>query len=73
MTIGEKIKKLRLKKKMTIKELSEKSGLSQVIISHYEHGSVVPSLTNIQKLSVGLDCDFEDLYKTTLTKGTKWN
>lgn len=63
MTIGEKIKSLRLERKLTIKELSEKTKLSQVTINHYELNKVKPSLVSIQKLSVGLGCEFEDLYK----------
>lgn len=63
MTIGEKIKELRTKKDMTIKGLSDKTGLSTVIISHYENNKAKPTLVSVQKLSQGLGCDFEDLYK----------
>lgn len=63
MTFGEKLKELRKKKKITIKQLSEKSGLSIVSISFYENDKKKPNLSNVQKLSFGLGCDFEELYK----------
>lgn len=63
MTFGEKIKEIRLEKGLTIQELSKKSGLSVVTISHYENNKSKPTLTNIQKLSVGLKYKFDDLYK----------
>ena len=63
MTFGEKIKEIRLSRGLTIQELSVKSGLSVVSISHYENNKAKPTLVNVQKLSVGLKCKFDDLYK----------
>lgn len=63
MTLGEKIKEIRLKSNLTIQDLSKKSGLSVVSICHYENGKTKPTLTNLHKLSVALECDFDDLYK----------
>lgn len=61
MTIGEKLKDLRIKKDLSMKELSEKSGLSIVSICGYENGKHIPSLVNINKLAKALDYSFDDL------------
>ena len=48
---------------MSIKELAEKSGMSAVQISNYEHSHYVPNAININKLAVALDCSYEELTK----------
>lgn len=62
MTFGEKLKDLRKKRNLTIKELAEKSGVTAVSICNYENGHHKPNLVNIQKLSKALKCKYEDLY-----------
>lgn len=62
MTIGEKIKDLRTKKGLSMKQLSEKSGLSLVTICAYETEKRTPRLSNINKLAKALGCSFDDLY-----------
>ena len=47
---------------MTLKDLSDKSGLSLVSLTHYETGRGKPSLLSIKKLSDALECDFDTLY-----------
>lgn len=63
MLIGEKIKELRKEKKMTLKDLADKSGLSTVSLTHYETGKITPNLLSIKKLSEALGCDFDTLYE----------
>ena len=63
MTFGEKIKELRLAKKLTLKEVAEQAGLSIVSVNLYETGKVNPELTNLHKLAKGLGCKFEELYE----------
>ncbi len=63
MTFGEKIKSLRKERNLTLKDVSEKSGLSIVSLSFYETDKKKPSLVNMQKLATGLNCDFEELYE----------
>lgn len=64
MTFGEKVRQLRKAKKMTLKDLAEKSGLSIVSVNFYENDKRKPNtLVTVQKLSVGLGCDFDELYE----------
>ena len=63
------LKFFRLKKKMTKKELSEKCGISQMAITHYENGSRKPDIEIIEKLARALDvyvADFLSSYSQDL-------
>lgn len=63
------LKFFRLKKKMTKKELSEKCGVSQMSITHYENGTRRPDIEMIEKLAKALDVhvvDFLSSYNQNL-------
>jgi len=49
--ISNKIKRLRLEKKMTLKDLSEKTGLSVSFLSQIERGSSSLAITSLKKIS----------------------
>ena len=53
-TIGSHIKKLRLERKLTLKELSNLSGVSIPFISGIERDSACPSYNSLQSLAKGL-------------------
>lgn len=53
--LGEELKKLRKDKKMTLKELSEKSGLSISFISQIERDLRTLTFTSLKKISEALD------------------
>ena len=55
MSIGKNIKKLRTEKKLTQKQLSELTGISEVMISQYERGIRTPKNKNLLKLACILD------------------
>ena len=61
MTIGEKIRKFRLEKEMTQKELGEKCGLADSAIRRYELGGANPKFETIIKIAKALDIDFLEL------------
>ena len=61
MSFGEKLKNLRKERNLSIKELSERSGVSVVQISNYEHNRYVPNAINVNKLADALGCSYEDL------------
>lgn len=61
MTFGENLRNLRKERNLSIKQLSELSGLSAVQISNYEHDHYVPNAININKLAVALECTYDDL------------
>ena len=58
---GEKLKKLRLMRTLTQKELATKSGLTDAAIRNYELGNRSPSKEQLQKISETLDCDISAL------------
>ncbi len=49
--IGEKIRNLRIKKKMSIEDVAEKSGISESLLSGIEDQSISPPLGNIISLA----------------------
>lgn len=55
--IGEKIKELRLNKKMTLKELSEMTDLSIGFLSQVERGLTALAITSLEKIAKALDVD----------------
>lgn len=55
MTLGEKIRIARTKKKMSQQELSEKAGTHQKNISKYEKDLVVPSATTLKVIADTLE------------------
>jgi XRE family transcriptional regulator, master regulator for biofilm formation len=62
MTVGEKIKSLRLEKKYSISELSEKANVSKSYLSYIERGiQGNPSLQVLSRLAVNLDTTVEYL------------
>src|SRR5699024_12234763 len=54
-TLGEELKKLRKDKKMTLKELSVRSGLSISFISQIERDLKTLTFTSLKKISEALD------------------
>lgn len=61
MAFGENLRNLRKERNLSIKKLSELSGLSAVQISNYEHNHYVPNAINISKLAAALGCAYDDL------------
>jgi len=62
--IGEKLRELRLRKKLGLVELGEHTGLSPALLSKLERGLMVPTLPTLLRIalvfSVGLDYFFAD-------------
>ncbi|MGX7167674.1 helix-turn-helix domain-containing protein [Facklamia hominis] len=61
MISGGKLKKLRLMRNLTQKELAIKSGLTDAAIRNYELGNRSPSKEQLQKISEALNCDISTL------------
>ena len=59
------LKKLREKKKLSQIALSMKIGVSQEIISQYELGTTLPTVTNLIKLADYFNCSLEYLLGMT--------
>jgi DNA-binding XRE family transcriptional regulator len=56
--IGERIKRLRLKKSMGLVELGKHTGLSASFLSQLETGRVVPTLRNLARIAMVSGHDF---------------
>lgn len=57
-----KLKKIRIEKSMTQKELAEKSGITRQSINNIENGKQYPTYFNIIKLAAALEINLEDLF-----------
>jgi transcriptional regulator with XRE-family HTH domain len=55
--LGERIKRLRLRKSMGLVELGEKSGLSASFLSQLETGRVVPTIRNLARVAMVFNKD----------------
>ena len=61
MSTAEKIKEMRKKAGLSQKELGEKLGVSQVMISAYESGIRKPKIETLQKIAAALNVSLEVL------------
>lgn len=61
--IGERIKKLRLKKSMGLVELGRHTGLSASFLSQLETGRVVPTLRNLARIAMVFDKDLSYFFE----------
>jgi transcriptional regulator with XRE-family HTH domain len=60
--LGERIKKLRLKRSMGLVELGRKTGLSASFLSQIETGRVVPTLRNLARISLVFEKDLSHFF-----------
>jgi|SRR5450432_1181890 transcriptional regulator with XRE-family HTH domain len=73
--VGDKLKQLRLRRKMGLVELSRHTGLSPALLSKLEHGKLYPTLPTLTRIalvfSIGLDHFFsgeKDRHTFALTR-----
>lgn len=66
--IGERIKKLRLKRSMGLVELGRKTGLSASFLSQLETGRVVPTLRNLARLALVFEKDLSYFFDSGETR-----
>lgn len=62
VNIGERLKKVRLEKGYTLKDVAAKSGYSKALISRIENGNVSPSINSLLKIAGALDVKPHDLF-----------
>lgn len=63
--LGERVKKLRLKRSMGLVELGRKTGLSASFLSQIETGRVVPTLRNLARISLVFEKDLSHFFDST--------
>ena len=61
--LGENLKKLRLKKKMSQGDISRKLGVDRAYISSIENGRMNPTLTTLEKLAEAIGINSAELLK----------
>jgi len=61
--LGERIKKLRLKRSMGLVEMGRKTGLSASFLSQLETGRVVPTLRNLARIALVFDKDLSHFFE----------
>ncbi|GAA0748246.1 XRE family transcriptional regulator [Clostridium oceanicum] len=66
--IGKKVKSLRNDKKLTLKELSEKTNLSTGFLSQLERGLTTVAIDSLSKIAEALDVDLTYFFKVTKNK-----
>ena len=62
--IGERIRRLRLKKSMGLVELGKHTGLSASFLSQLETGRVVPTLRNLARIAMVFSKDLSHFFET---------
>lgn len=62
--LGQRIRRLRLKRSMGLVELGKLTGLSASFLSQLETGRVVPTLRNLARLSLVFDKDLSYFFQT---------
>src|SRR6201992_3459533 len=65
--IGERIKRLRLKKSMGLVELGRHTGLSASFLSQLETGRVIPTLRNLARISLVFGKDLNYFFESADT------
>lgn len=62
MTLAETLRQKRIDKKVTLKELSNKTEISPSFISDIEHGRRTPSVAALVKLAIELDFSIDEIF-----------
>ncbi len=68
VTIGQKLKELRKKLKISTQELSARTEIGASQINSYELDKVVPTISTLQKLAQGLECTIFDIIDEPLVR-----
>lgn len=66
--IGENIRRVRIRKGMSQKELAEKAGMTNVLLNNYEHGMRNPKAETLKKLADALGVSPEVLSGEEMTE-----
>lgn len=60
--IGDRLRELRRGRNLTLRRLSEMTGLSTALLSQIENGRTDPSVTSLRKLAAVFDADLASLF-----------
>lgn len=62
--IGERIKKIRIEKKLTQEQLAWEANVDRTYMNHVENGRKNISIRSLEKIIKALDVSFHDFFKT---------
>ncbi len=65
MKIGNKIREIRLRKNMTLRDLSKRSGCSLGFLSQVERDLVSPTISSLKRIADALDINIISLFEET--------
>jgi transcriptional regulator with XRE-family HTH domain len=68
--IGEKVKKIRNEKKITLRELSERTGLSTSFLSQFERGQSTIAVDSLMNVAEALETDISFFIDSTTKSGS---
>ncbi len=54
----------RSKKKLTLKQLEELTGISKTTLNYIENGITSPTLRQLEAIAIALDCRITDLFES---------
>ena len=72
LPIGDIVKEIRKDNQMTLKILSEKSGVSKAMLSQIESDKVNPTISTVWKIATGLGVDINELTRVVSVKNRKF-
>lgn len=55
---------MREKRKITLSELSETTGISKSMLNYYENSIKFPSIKKLETIAKALDCKITDLFES---------
>ena len=55
---------IRKERNLTLKEVSELTGISKTMLNYYENGRVSPRLETLEGIARGLECRISNLYSS---------
>lgn len=63
LAIGKKVRQLRSRRKLTLQQLSEKTGLSKPLLSQVENGHVVPPVATLLKIAAAVGVNISHFFQ----------
>lgn len=71
-TLGNRIRKARIKKQHTQQKLAEMAGISQIYLGEIERGTKMPSLRSFIKIIEALDLSADYVLRDELSSGERY-
>ena len=60
--VGRRLRELRLRRRLTLREIADRAGLSESFLSRLERGRTSVSITSLQRIAGALAMDVSDLF-----------